>query len=120
MPSSSPSSPNPEYLRVIRDQYNQMKEDFYVRNGTAHWVPPHIQCGIDRYVMMRAQPGSFLSAVMENNLKDAVLNADDSALTNLHAVVIFVVNVLPAGIQGSPDKVNAWLAGGNDATSDGT
>jgi len=105
---------------MVRDHYAQAKEDFFVRNGTAHWVPPHIMRGMDRYVLMRVQPGSFLTAVLENDMKGAVLNADEQALTNLHAVVIFVVNVLPADIQGSQDKVNAWLAGGNDATSNGT
>lgn len=120
MPSSSPSSLSPEQLRVVRDYYVSEKTAFFERNPTAHFVPPHIMRGLDRYVQMRAQPGAFLTAVLENDLHSAVLYADEQALTNLHAVVIFVVNVLPVSIQGSPDKVNAWLSGGNGTKGDGS
>jgi hypothetical protein len=52
--------------------------------------------------------GHFLTAVVENNLKEAICRADSDNLAGIYDLVIFVLNELPAGCQGSPAKVKAW------------
>jgi hypothetical protein len=119
MASSSPSSPAPEYIKAL---YEREKADFFDRNHNRYFIPPHTMRGLDRYVMGQVRPGSFLYGVLTNDLKCAITTADDLNLTNLHAVVIFVVNVLPVDIQGTPEKVNHWLSDEVNAykTSNGT
>lgn len=66
---------------------------------------------LDRYVNDRLPPGSFLTAVLENNLKDAVGRADSFNIINLHNIVGYIYNYAPQICWGSPAKVDAWLHG---------
>jgi len=52
--------------------------------------------------------GDFLTAVLENNLMEAVGRADDINREHLHTICMFVHNELPANCHGSPAKVLAW------------
>ena len=65
--------------------------------------------GMKRYVEYGIQPGSFLTAVLENNLLEAVNYGDASNGTNLVEWVRFCYNELPANIWGSPEKVQAHI-----------
>lgn len=59
----------------------------------------------------RGQPvGRFLTAVLENNLKDAVSRADSENLHNLPAYVGYLHNVADSRCWGSPEKVRQWYA----------
>lgn len=84
-------------------------------------IHPRIQAAIDRYVRDRIKPGSFLLAVLENDLWLAVESADDESFRNLRSIVAEVYYNQPAECCGSPEKVAAWLASANpsgQATTD--
>ena len=53
--------------------------------------------------------GSFLEAVLENNLSEAVGRADCHNLEALPHIVAWVYNCMWAEAWGSPKKVKAWL-----------
>lgn len=53
--------------------------------------------------------GGFLSAVLCNDLHDAVSRADESSYANLRAICIYAVWKLPAASHGSRERVAAWL-----------
>ena len=73
-------------------------------------VPVHyILSGMQRYVEEGAKPGSFLTAVLENNLRRAVENADDANTAALVDWVGFCYSELPSDIWGSPEKVAAHV-----------
>ena len=73
-------------------------------------IPVHYMLsGMQRYVEQGIEPGSFLTAVLCNNLKEAVANADSSNIEELIAWVRFCWNELPADIWGSPEKVEAHI-----------
>lgn len=63
---------------------------------------------IDRYVKHGIPTGSFLNAVLENNLKEAVGRADHHAILNLKDIVIYLYNDVPSTCWGSPEKVKNW------------
>ena len=65
---------------------------------------------IDRYVEEHLQPGGFLTAVLENNLKEAFDRADNDNLTKLFNIVRYCYNEIPSPAWGSPERVKAWLA----------
>ena len=66
--------------------------------------------GIHRYIEQGIPPGSFLTAIIENDLKAAVERADDENMANLPAFVAYFYNQTPAGCWGSPENRRAWLA----------
>lgn len=75
-------------------------------------VPAHLLPGLDAYVAQRVCPGDFLVAVLENNLREAVLRAaDETTRRSLFGLVIYLSNCVPAPCWGSPTKVRDWLGG---------
>lgn len=78
-----------------------------------HWyIPARMMPGIQRYIHERIKPGRFLTAVICNNLSDAVGQADDENLENLPAYVSYFYNKAPSDSWGSKKKMNEWLSGG--------
>lgn len=64
---------------------------------------------LDRYVKHGIPPGSFLLAVLSNDLMQAVNRADEESAANLREIVSHVYNRLPSGSHGSMEKVEAWV-----------
>ena len=76
-------------------------QDFYIDEANLHSLRLYIDRGVP--------PGSFLAAVLENNLKEAVSRADDRNMHNLPAYVGYLYNEAPMQCWGSPAKVGAWI-----------
>ena len=77
-------------------------------------VHPRIQAAIERYVRDRIKPGSFLTAVLENDLQYAIACGDDESIRNLKDIVTEVYCRQPPDCCGSRQAVEDWLLG--DAT----
>ena len=80
---------------------------FYIRDN--------MMAAIRRYIETRLQPGDFLTAVIDNDLAEAVGRADDENTANLPAFVAYFYNEAPSACWGSPAKRRAWLANEEDA-----
>ncbi len=74
-----------------------------------------MMAAIRRYIEERLQPGDFLTAVIDNDLAEAVGRADDENMANLPAFVGYFYNEAPSSCWGSPAKRRAWLANEEDA-----
>lgn len=61
------------------------------------------------YVLDGADPGSFLYAVLTNDLKEACARADLENQRRLFDIMNFLYNCCPSGCFGSVAKVNYWL-----------
>ena len=72
-------------------------------------VPTHTLGGIDRYINEHIEPGGFLMAVLENNLREAFARADMSNREAMFDIVSYLYNEAPAACWGSPEKVHTWL-----------
>ena len=79
--------------------------------------PRRILEALARYAELRIQPGSFLTAVLENNLAEALLTADDESLAALPEINRLIARRLPALCYGSREKVKAWLDSERDVTT---
>lgn len=75
-------------------------------------VPEHCQGGLVRYIVHGIPPGSFLLAVLTNDLMGALGKADEVNRDALHAYGSFLYNDAPADCHGSPAKVAAWIKRG--------
>jgi len=75
-------------------------------------VPEHLRDGLALYIMHGYQPGGFLTAVLENDLFQAVNRGDDDSQAGLVGLVGYLYNEAPARCHGSPDRVTAWMQQG--------
>lgn len=73
-------------------------------------LPEHMRQAMQYYIEHRILPGGFLTAVLENNLRDAVARADHINKNLLAEYVEFLYNDAPSTCWGSPEKVNAWIS----------
>lgn len=65
---------------------------------------------IDAYVEKGTPTGSFLQAVIDNDLKKAFDRADDRNAATLRAIVAYFYNFCPAGCWGFKGAYSAWIA----------
>lgn len=73
-------------------------------------VPSNLHDGLVGYFTQRRPVGSFLTAVLSNDLTQAVLRADCDTGRRLRQLVLFLHNHAPSPAFGSPAAVEAWLA----------
>ena len=75
-------------------------------------IPPYTKEDIDAWVRQAATPGSFLHAVLTNDLRTACEKADDRNQLALFDIVGYLYNECPMNCWGSVEKVEAWAAMG--------
>jgi hypothetical protein len=76
------------------------------------FCPAHIRKSIDAYVQQGRPTGSFVRAVLCNDLKEAIGRADETNLEALPHIVAYVYNRVPFVVWGSEARVDAHLAKG--------
>lgn len=74
-------------------------------------VPEHLIDLLLRYIINRIDPGSCLTAVLENDLMEAFGRADIKTAMGMRHICEFIYNYTPNVCHGSPERVKAWLAG---------
>ena len=73
------------------------------------YIPERMMPGIRLYVEHGIPPGDFLSAVIQNNLSEAVGRADTENLKNIPAFIAYFYNECPGNCWGSPEKMKSWM-----------
>lgn len=78
--------------------------------GAIDWemCAPKLRGGLIRWVESGVYPGSFLRAVLANDLHEAVVHADRDSLAGIRSLVLFVYNELPSQAWGSAEKCKKW------------
>jgi hypothetical protein len=74
----------------------------------ASGIPEHLRGGLVRYFADGILPGSFLQAVLCNDLQEAVTRAAPGSLSALLPLIIFLNNEAPSAAWGSRSQVLAW------------
>jgi hypothetical protein len=75
-------------------------------------VPMYVQAGLIDYLRFGIPPGSFVQAVLANDLCAAVMRADEESRAKLWDIVAVLITVAPRDAWGSPAKVTAWIEKG--------
>ena len=74
-------------------------------------IPDDLHGGLVRYLVDGIRPGSFLTAVLENDLQEAVMRANPMVnLLALPQLLRFLFNEAPSVSYGSPERVSIWSA----------
>ncbi len=85
-------------------------EEYTFESGMhTYHIPEQMMVGIREYIDHGVPQGSFLSAVIEHDLFEAVGRADQFNLPNLPAFVAYFYNEAPSPCHGSREKMNAWI-----------
>ena len=71
-------------------------------------IPEYMHEGMIMYIGRGIKPGSFLSAVLRNDLRSACHCADSTNRHLLFEYVFFLYNYAPGGCWGSEEKFEAW------------
>jgi hypothetical protein len=90
-----------------------MEQDIYPLNRIvegAHLIPSHMIGAVKRYILQGIPPGSFLTAVLCNDLRAAFAQADDDNAAAMQGWVRFFYNYAPSGCWGSTENYHNWLA----------
>lgn len=73
-------------------------------------IPAPCAEGLTAHVYDGRPVGHFLTAVLENNLKEACSRADLDNRRCLYEYVFLLYNYAPAGCWGAPGKARDWRA----------
>lgn len=71
-------------------------------------VPGNLHDGIERWITHGIQPGSFLTAVFENDLMEAFARADMFSQMNMFSIVSWIYSHAPMGCRGSRTAMQEW------------
>jgi hypothetical protein len=67
------------------------------------------RAGIERYIERQIHPGSFLTAVLSNDLRESFGKADQWSREKLFDLVCWLYSYAPGNCWGSPAHVREWL-----------
>lgn len=70
-----------------------------------------IKMALYNYVEKGWPLGEFLTAVVENDLMEAMGRADSYNRATIHQICTYVYNEMPMSSHGSPEKVTQWMRG---------
>lgn len=73
-------------------------------------IPEYMWAGFDNYFKNKYRPGSFLYAVLTNDLYTAATLSDAVNINLIKNYVLFLLNEAPHTQYGSIEIVEKWLA----------
>lgn len=73
------------------------------------YIPDYMMEGLALYIEKGIEPGGFLSAVICNNLSEAVGRADDTNIRNIPAYCSYLYNEAPSDCWGSPEAMAEYM-----------
>lgn len=71
-------------------------------------IPSGVLASLNHFVLTARRPGSFATAVLENDLRYAFGYADDECRTAMPVIVEYCHNRLPSVCWGSKSRVRQW------------
>lgn len=73
-------------------------------------INDYIFGALERYLNHGIMPGSFMTAVLENNLMEAFGRADHFNTANMKNIISYVYHHVPSNAWGSKEKVIEYLS----------
>lgn len=77
-----------------------------------HLIPAHMHDGVTRWIENGFMTGDFMTALMSNDLIEAMGRADDDNANAMRNWCIFLVSYAPRGCFGSISRVSNWRSSG--------
>ncbi len=77
-------------------------------NDSFTFVPEHTRDTLVKYIESGVPTGSFVQAVLENNLRETFGRADHINSQHIGTICAWLYNFAPSSCWGSPDRVQNW------------
>ena len=71
-------------------------------------IPEHMHEGLIEWILNGRPVGNFLTAILENDLREACARADEKNKYRLFNYIQFLHNNAPMGCWGSPELTEEW------------
>lgn len=81
-------------------------------------IPQHMMIAINDYINHGLEPGGFLTAVICNDLRGAVGQADTVNILLLPEYVSYFYNEAPGACWGSKARMDKWIGEHQQSDSD--
>lgn len=94
---------------MIDDAFAAEHRSRLYRQAETVAVPRHLRDGLVRYIVDGIRPGSFLCAVLANDLLSAVSLGDPESLAGLKPLMLFIVNEAPNSGVRSYENIAAFV-----------
>lgn len=72
-------------------------------------IPGYMHSAIIDYYEKGYQPGGFLTALINNDLRETFARADDTNIRHIRNYIMWFYNFAPGGTWGYPDAVETWI-----------
>lgn len=95
---------------IMRIQRESIEEGSFSQGGIT--IPDYIKDSLDRYIQHGIKPGSALTAILSDSLRDTIARADETLLASLEQIIIYLENEVPADCWGSEEIVKSWIRKG--------
>lgn len=83
-------------------------EHLWDQAAANRYIPERMQGGLKRWICEGIEPGGFLTAVLQNNLFEAVGRADIFNSKIIPDYCEFLWNYAPSACFGSVEEFNKW------------
>ncbi len=74
-------------------------------------IPDHVLPGLARWLVNGIVPGSFLEAMLSNDLRGVMQSADDENLQRIPDIWNFLYMEIPSSAWGSHERMVKWRNG---------
>jgi len=101
--------PNGSIAHLPPPTQDEHAEQIYRKYLVATGVPSQLHDGLVLYLTDGVRPGSFLTAVLENDLITAVRRGDPECRAQLAPIVDFLLRHVPIRAWGSAENVATWI-----------
>jgi hypothetical protein len=95
------------YNRVTEARLKTFAPEFPLTHPEG--IPRYIYVALQGYLAYKRPVGHFLTAVLQNNLHEALAKADADSLEALQVICQFIYWSVPGQAWGSPERVSNWL-----------
>jgi len=87
------------------------EDEVFTSDAYALAIPEATADAISRYAYDHYPVGSFLEAVITNDLRTAICSADPYNMYALPAIIKLIYNTVPATARGDQKKYDNWTRG---------
>lgn len=86
----------------------------FSRPSRVYEISDELEDALREYIDSGIRPGDFLTAVICNDLVQAVAKADDTNMANLPAFASYLYNEAPRQCWGSDEAMKRWISDKED------
>jgi len=72
-------------------------------------LPERLRTGTQLYIEKGVPPGDFLTAVIQNNLVETFVRADNDMAKKIYEIITWFYWEVPSACWGSETKMNKWI-----------